>query len=245
VSGGAAVPQSDDVNGVRTGRPPKHPRGTAMEHYAGIDVALEQSSVCVLLHSFSRSRGGDLLAEAEACAVEPPGRAQRLSDRALRREPAQTPRAGTGTLTRSPSITIIHHDLRDDVVLAGFRSEWRPASGRNRGRLQIGISGRLRRNAQQRARRRLRVSPGCLLKMHRRRLRRPCAGGCERCCGRAAARAARRAPFNQAGEARRATMPRGWWRGASSLAWVATGPRSVDRRARPARRSPSPDCAAP
>jgi hypothetical protein len=50
-------------------------------------------------------------------------------------------------LTRSPSITIIHHDLRDAVVLAGFRSEWRPASGRNRGRLQIGNSGRLRRNA--------------------------------------------------------------------------------------------------
>jgi hypothetical protein len=58
-------------------------------------------------------------------------------------------------LTRSPSITIIHHDLRDAVVLAGFRSEWRPASGRNRGRLQIGNSGRLRRNAQ---RGRLRIS---------------------------------------------------------------------------------------
>src|SRR5919106_1270072 len=27
---------------------PKHPRGTAMEHYAGIDVSLEQSSVCVV-----------------------------------------------------------------------------------------------------------------------------------------------------------------------------------------------------
>ncbi len=36
----------------------------------------------------------------------------------------------------------------DAVVLAGFISERRPASGRNRGRLQIGIPGRLRRNLQ-------------------------------------------------------------------------------------------------
>src|SRR3954454_16887612 len=27
---------------------PRHHRGTAMEHYAGIDVSLEQSSVCVV-----------------------------------------------------------------------------------------------------------------------------------------------------------------------------------------------------
>src|SRR4051812_41157548 len=27
---------------------PQHPRGTAMDHYAGIDVSLEQSSVCVV-----------------------------------------------------------------------------------------------------------------------------------------------------------------------------------------------------
>jgi len=27
---------------------PKHHRGTAMDHYAGIDVSLEQSSVCVV-----------------------------------------------------------------------------------------------------------------------------------------------------------------------------------------------------
>src|SRR3954452_19815918 len=44
---GAAVPQSDGVYGVRTGRP-QASRGTAVEHYAGIDVSLERSSVCVV-----------------------------------------------------------------------------------------------------------------------------------------------------------------------------------------------------
>jgi hypothetical protein len=37
--------------------------------------------------------------------------------------------------------------------VAGFRSERWPASGRNRGRLQIGIPGRLRRNLQRAKRR--------------------------------------------------------------------------------------------
>src|SRR5215207_1864462 len=41
---------------------------------------------------------------------------------------------------------IIHHDPRDGVALAAFRSEWWPASRRNSGRLQIGNPGRLRRN---------------------------------------------------------------------------------------------------
>jgi hypothetical protein len=38
-----------------------------MEHYAGIDVALEQSSVCVLLHSFTPSA-------AHAAAISLPKR---------------------------------------------------------------------------------------------------------------------------------------------------------------------------
>src|SRR5215213_994778 len=46
--GGAAVPQSEDVGtGVRRDRPQAH-RGTAMDHYAGINVSLEQSSACVV-----------------------------------------------------------------------------------------------------------------------------------------------------------------------------------------------------
>src|SRR3954469_543300 len=43
---------------------------------------------------------------------------------------------------------IIHHDPRDGVALAAFKSEWWPASRRNSGRLQIGTPGRLRRNTQ-------------------------------------------------------------------------------------------------
>src|SRR3954468_16106696 len=43
---------------------------------------------------------------------------------------------------------IIHHDPRDGVALAAFKSERWPASRRNSGRLQIGTPGRLRRNTQ-------------------------------------------------------------------------------------------------
>src|SRR5437016_5825889 len=58
VHGGAAVPQSDGVNsGVRRVGP-KHHRGTAMDHYVGIDVSLEQSSVCVV------DTGGRVVREA-------------------------------------------------------------------------------------------------------------------------------------------------------------------------------------
>src|SRR5919205_4582457 len=47
VTGGAAVPQSDGCTGSeRVG--PRHQRGTAVEHYAGIDVPLGRSSVCVV-----------------------------------------------------------------------------------------------------------------------------------------------------------------------------------------------------
>src|SRR5215212_4447093 len=43
---------------------------------------------------------------------------------------------------------IIHHDPRDGVALAAFKSDRWPASRRNSGRLQIGTPGRLRRNTQ-------------------------------------------------------------------------------------------------
>src|SRR4051794_40015610 len=47
VAGKGGCPQSDGLTGSeRVG--PKHHRGTAMEHYAGIDVSLERSSVCVV-----------------------------------------------------------------------------------------------------------------------------------------------------------------------------------------------------
>jgi transposase len=43
------VPHSDGVvDGVGPEARPKHHRGTTMEHYAGIDVSLELSSVCVV-----------------------------------------------------------------------------------------------------------------------------------------------------------------------------------------------------
>jgi transposase len=62
----AAVPQSD---GVRTGSErvgPKHHRGTAMEHYAGIDVSLEQSSVCVVDTKGQIVREAKVASEPEA-----------------------------------------------------------------------------------------------------------------------------------------------------------------------------------
>ena len=49
-------------------------------------------------------------------------------------------------MTFPSGIMIIHHDPRDGVALAAFKSEWWPASRRNSGRLQIGTPGRLRRN---------------------------------------------------------------------------------------------------
>src|SRR5215213_5882978 len=64
--GGAAVPQSDDGgNGVRRDRPPAH-RGTAMDHYAGIDVSLEQSSVCVVDATGRIVREAKVASEPEA-----------------------------------------------------------------------------------------------------------------------------------------------------------------------------------
>src|SRR6266540_3055153 len=47
-NGRAVVPQTDGVDGVGHGACSKHHRGTTMDHYAGIDVSLECSSVCVV-----------------------------------------------------------------------------------------------------------------------------------------------------------------------------------------------------
>src|SRR3981189_692442 len=46
--GEAVVPQTDGVNQRSRASPLQHHRGTTMNHYAGIDVSLEQSSVCVV-----------------------------------------------------------------------------------------------------------------------------------------------------------------------------------------------------
>jgi hypothetical protein len=42
----------------------------------------------------------------------------------------------------------MHHDPGATTALAAFKSEWRPGWNRNGGRLQIGTTGRLRRNPQ-------------------------------------------------------------------------------------------------
>src|SRR3982751_2789538 len=65
VTGGAAVPQSDGCMGSeRVG--PKHRRGTAMDHYAGIDVSLERSSVCVVDATGRIVREAKVASEPEA-----------------------------------------------------------------------------------------------------------------------------------------------------------------------------------
>src|ERR671916_1305821 len=55
------------VCGVRAGRPQDH-RGTAMEHYAGIDVSLERSSVCVVDTAGRIVREAKVPSEPEALA---------------------------------------------------------------------------------------------------------------------------------------------------------------------------------
>src|SRR5688572_13473947 len=45
---------------------PKHPRGTAMDYYAGIDVSLEQSSVCVVDGTGKILREAKVASEPEA-----------------------------------------------------------------------------------------------------------------------------------------------------------------------------------
>src|SRR3954468_15020300 len=48
---------------------PKHHRGTAVEHYAGIDVSLERSSVCVVDATGRIVREAKVAAEPEALVV--------------------------------------------------------------------------------------------------------------------------------------------------------------------------------
>ena len=66
VCGKVVVPQADGVNDSESGNPAcsKHHRGTTMNYYAGIDVSLEQSSVCVV------DASGKLIREAKV-ASEP------------------------------------------------------------------------------------------------------------------------------------------------------------------------------
>src|SRR3982750_1095475 len=45
---------------------PEHPRGTVMEHYAGIDVSLERSSVCVVDATGKIVREAKVASEPEA-----------------------------------------------------------------------------------------------------------------------------------------------------------------------------------
>src|SRR5689334_15609707 len=66
VPGGAAVPQSDGVRNGVPGCRPQHRRGTAMTYYAGIDVSLEQSSVCVVEASGRIVREAKVASEAAA-----------------------------------------------------------------------------------------------------------------------------------------------------------------------------------
>ena len=63
----AVVPQTDGVNSTESGDArSKHYRGTTMEHYAGIDVSLECSSVCVLDASGKIIREAKVTSEPEA-----------------------------------------------------------------------------------------------------------------------------------------------------------------------------------
>ena len=50
ICGKLVVPQTDGVTDSESGNPAcsKHHRGRTMDYYAGIDVSLEQSSICVL-----------------------------------------------------------------------------------------------------------------------------------------------------------------------------------------------------
>jgi transposase len=62
------VPQNDGVNDSESGNPAcsKHHRGTTMDYYAGIDVSLEESSVCVVDASGKIVREAKVASEPEA-----------------------------------------------------------------------------------------------------------------------------------------------------------------------------------
>jgi transposase len=67
IGGEVVVPQTDGVNDSEPGNPAcsKHHRGTTMDHYAGIDVSLEQSSVCVVDATGKIMREGKVASEPE------------------------------------------------------------------------------------------------------------------------------------------------------------------------------------
>src|SRR4051812_49266214 len=67
IGGRAAAPQGDGVCGAGSERVgPKHHRGTAMEHFAGIDVSLKDSSVCVVDAAGKIVREAKVASEPEA-----------------------------------------------------------------------------------------------------------------------------------------------------------------------------------
>src|SRR5436190_14802350 len=68
VCGEVVVPQTDGVNDSESGNSAcsKHHRGTTMDHYAGIDVSLEQSSVCIVDATGKIVREAKVASEPEA-----------------------------------------------------------------------------------------------------------------------------------------------------------------------------------
>jgi transposase len=68
VGGEVVVPQTDGVNDSESGNPAysKHHRGTTMDYYAGIDVSLEQSSVCIVDANGKIIREGKVASEPQA-----------------------------------------------------------------------------------------------------------------------------------------------------------------------------------
>jgi hypothetical protein len=61
-----AVPQNDGVETESERSAPSIMRGTAMEHYAGVDVSLKESSVCVVDATGTIVREVKIASEPEA-----------------------------------------------------------------------------------------------------------------------------------------------------------------------------------
>src|SRR6185436_4000365 len=65
----AVVPQTDGVETESGWARSKHHRRTTMEHYAGIDVSLESSSVCLVDATGKIVREGKVSSEPEVLAT--------------------------------------------------------------------------------------------------------------------------------------------------------------------------------